>query len=311
MLCVDYSNLVLFTRNEKIASTADKLFGKCSAQVAQAACLQIGIDTKPSSQQRVTDPTARIHRLNLSQLSSSLTMQHPSRTQNGESRDNAHLVNGHRPARANGTRDNRLIEDQLALLAQGPFTFFLQESMSGSWSVDQSKLVTFLRERELLRLMSESLDGAALRIIHILVDKGKLDEKMMQDIGLLGAKELRQSLAQLQMMGFLELQEVPREPQRQPNRTMFLWFYDPERVRRVFLGKLYRAMSRLFQRLQLERERLSSTLSKVERSDVQGSEREMLSAAELEVLYQWRQKERWFVTEIHRIDESIAILRDI
>lgn len=316
LLCVDFSNLVASIRNEKISSTADKLFGKHAAQVAFAACSQVDVDSPSMRPFTSNDPTASTSNLDISRIADDLEELAASRIQNREHRENGWpvehgLANGHTHSRLNGSRDDRQVERQLAVLAEGPFSFLLQDRVAHSWFADRTKLNAFLRDKELLRLMGENMSGPTLRIIRMLADKGKLDEKTMQDIGLLGAKELRKCLAQLQVMGFLELQEVPREPQRQPNRTIFLWFYDADRVRRVFLGKLYKAMSRLYQRLHLERTRLSSTLSKVERTDVQGSEEEMLSAAELQVLYQWRQKETWFMTEIHRMDDSIAILRDL
>lgn len=314
MLCIDYSNLVVSVRNEKVATLADKLFGHPAAQVARAACLQVDLDSGPFRVQGAT--SAPIQRLNISQIRNDLSKNAIHDIQAGHAVENGwaleeNSIKSQPDVQINGAKHHQQINHQLAVLAEGPFSFISQDHVGGQWLLHRTKLNHFLRDKELMRLMGENLSGPALRIVRMLMDKGKLDEKSLQEIGLLGAKELRQCLAQLQMMGFLELQEVPREPQRQPNRTIFLWFYDPERVRKVFLGKLYKAMARLFQRLHLERERLASTLTKVERTDVQGSEEEMLSPAELQVLFQWRQKEAWFMTEINRLDESVVILRDL
>ncbi|EXJ91457.1 hypothetical protein A1O3_00005 [Capronia epimyces CBS 606.96] len=316
MLCIDYSNLVISVRNEKVAFAADKLFGKPVAQVARAACLQADVDSGPYKLRDCTSTPAPIQRLNVAQICSDLAEIATLENQIGEGVENGwplaeYAVNGHRGPHTDGAMHPQQIDHQLAVLAEGPFHFFSQDHVGGHWLLHKTELNNFLRDKELMRLMGESLSGPALRTVRILMDKGKLDEKSLQEIGLLGAKELRQCLARLQMMGLLELQEVPREPQRQPNRTIFLWFYDPERVRKVFLGRLYKTMARLFQRLQLEREKLASTLSKVERTDVQGSEEEMLSPAELQVLFQWRQKEAWFMAEISRLDDSVVILRDL
>ncbi|EXJ93339.1 hypothetical protein A1O1_01731 [Capronia coronata CBS 617.96] len=313
MLCIDYSNLLAAIRNERVASTAYKLFGQPAAQVARAACSQVDVDSGPFKIQSAT--SAPIQRLNVSQIRSSMAEEATQETLNEEDAENGWLgeyaLNGYADPQVNGAQHYSQIDQHLAVLAEGPFSFLSQEPGGGQWLLHRSRLSNFLRDGELMRFMGESLSGPALRILRMLMDKGKLDEKSLQEIGLLGAKELRQCLAQLQLMGYLELQEVPREPQRQPNRTIFLWFYDAERVRKVVLGRLYKTMARLFQRLHLERERLASTLSKVERTDVQGSEEEMLSQAELQVLFKWRQKEAWFMTEINRLDESVVILRDL
>ncbi|OAG45073.1 hypothetical protein AYO21_00421 [Fonsecaea monophora] len=320
LLSIDYSNLVLHIRNERVAENAEKLFGRLTAEVARAACLQLeDLDSRPLKLRLSDIPGESLQRLDIPQMSRSISISSEGRPamSNGDSNENGwhaggNFLNGHHENRVNGTStDHQFIEYQLGVLAEGPFEFILRDSVAKSWIVDKSKLNSFLWDKEMLRLINESVSEPALRIVRMLADKGKLDERTMQDIGLLNAKELRKSLAQLQMKGLLELQEVPRDPQRQPKSTTFLYFYDPERVQKLFLDRLYKAMSRLYERLRLEREKLASTLSKVERSDVQGSEEEILSPGELQLLLRWRQKECWFMTEIHRIDASVAMLRDI
>ncbi|KIX99226.1 uncharacterized protein Z520_04802 [Fonsecaea multimorphosa CBS 102226] len=318
LLCVDYSNLILYIRNERVAEVAEKIFGRRTAEVARAACLLVeDIDPRPLKL-RLSDPPAHsLQRLDVSDISHIISSERRPAMSNGQSNENGwlagdKLLNGHHDNKANGTSgDHHFIEYQLGVLAEGPFSFLLGDSDTRSWQIDKSKLNDFLWNKEMLRLIDESVSEPALRIVRMLADKGKLDERTMQDVGLLNAKELRKSLAQLQTKGFLELQEVPRDPQRQPKSTTFLYFYDPERVQKLLLDRLYKAMSRLYERLHLEREKISSTLIKVERSDVQGSEEEILSPGELQLLLRWRQKECWFMTEIHRIDASVAILRDI
>ncbi|OAP57824.1 hypothetical protein AYL99_08562 [Fonsecaea erecta] len=318
LLAVDYSNLILYIRNERVAEVAEKIFGRRTGEVARAACLQLeDLDPRPLKLRLLDNPVGSLQRLDVSQMSHFISSEGRPAMTNGQSNENGwpaadKLLNGHHDNRVNGTSgDHQFIEYQLGVLAEGPFGFLLGDPVTKSWAVDKSKLNNFLWDKEMLRLIDESVSEPALRIVRMLADKGKLDERTMQDVGLLNAKELRKSLAQLQTKGFLELQEVPRDPQRQPKSTTFLYFYDPERVQKLFLDRLYKAMSRLYARLHLEREKISSTLSKVERTDVQGSEEEILSPGELQLLHRWRQKECWFMTEIHRIDASVAILRDI
>lgn len=159
--------------------------------------------------------------------------------------------------------------------------------------------------------MGNRLGPPSLRLIRMLMEKGRLDEKTLQEMGLLGAKDLRQTLAELGQLGFTDLQEVPREAQHQPNRTMYLWFHDPERVRTTLLEGLYKSMTRMSQRLRMERRGLNSTLDKVERSDVKGNEEQMLPPAELTVWKRWLRKEEWMLGELSRLDESVALLRDL
>lgn len=137
-----------------------------------------------------------------------------------------------------------------------------------------------------------------------------MDEKRLQEISLLSSKDLRQVLGGMQATGFVDLQEVPRDAQRQPSRTIYLWFYDPDRVCRNLLQDTYKAMSRCLQRIRFERNRLREFLDKTERSDVKGNEERYLSEAELKTLQQWRAKEALLLGEVSRLDDLVAVLRD-
>ncbi|KAK4947365.1 RNA polymerase III subunit C82 [Elasticomyces elasticus] len=304
------TNAAQSIRTERLSDAAERLLGREFASVTQAVCSQIELDSSLFKIRSQDNPMASKQRIDTSLLTADVSaLSRAEEAEDGWLVD-GYPANGYHTPRTNGTRNDPLISQRLAMLAEGPFHFISQE-FSGSFLADRKQLSNYLRDQELLRLMGEQVDGPALRIIRMLANKGKLDEKSLQEVGLLSAKDLRQCLAQLQMKGFLELQEVPREAQRQPNRTIFLWFYDAERVRKVFLGHLFKTMARLYQRLQLERNRLSSTLSKIERTDVQGSEEEILPAGEFRLLSEWREREMWFTAELDRLDDSVAMLRDL
>lgn len=203
------------------------------------------------------------------------------------------------------------IKTHLLILAQPPHKFVVQDPDSFCWMVDFRELSAQLRREEAMHLAKSRLNGVALRLVRVLLDKGKLDEKTLQETSLLSAKDLRQCLAKLKKNGFVGLQEVPREPQRQPLRTIYLWFYDSDRVRRMLLGDLYKTMTRLLRRLKVERERIGALLEKAERIDVRGKEEKFLARGEIEVLDAWRRKEEWLLGELQRLDDSVTILRDI
>lgn len=108
----------------------------------------------------------------------------------------------------------------------------------------------------------------------------------------------------------MDLQEVPRDAQRQPSRTIYLWYYDPDRICNSVLQDTYKAMSRCLQRLRFERSRIKDFLEKTERSDVKGNEQRFLSEPELVLLEQWRAKEALLLGEVARLDEMVAVMRD-
>ncbi|KAJ9273008.1 hypothetical protein DTO212C5_929 [Paecilomyces variotii] len=204
------------------------------------------------------------------------------------------------------------VDQHLALLAQPPYNFSSRRTTTGiiTWTVEWRHLARKLRHLELERMIEARYGDVALRVARVLHSKGKLDEKRLQEISLLPPKDLRQVLASMQAGGFVDLQEVPRDAQRQPSKTIYLWFYDPDRVRRNIVQDIYKAMSRCLQRITVERDRLKEFLEKCERSDVKGNEERYLSEAELQTLQQWRDKEALLLGEVARLDDMVAVLRD-
>jgi len=203
------------------------------------------------------------------------------------------------------------VEKQLQILSEDPSGFVTQEFESRMWMIDFHRLSQQLKRDEVFDLINNRLDNVALRIVRVLVEHGRVEEKFLQETCLLPARELRRYLARLEMFGLVELQEIPREPQRQPTRTIFLWYYDSDRVSQMLLGDLYKAMSKLLRRLNVERQRVGELLGKAERSDVKGQEERLLTRSELEMLHVWQRREEWLITELNRLDDSVAILRDI
>lgn len=228
--------------------------------------------------------------------------------------DHTNGTTDHAAANTLASKGNRTyeVDQHLSLLAQPPHNLTSKRNIGGlpSWTVEFRHLARKLRHLELERMIEARYGDVALRLIRVLHAKGKLDEKRLQEISLLPFKDLRQVLANMQSGGFVDLQEVPRDAQRQPSRTIYLWYYDPDRVCSSVLEDTYKTMSRCLQRLRFERVRLKEFLEKTERSDVKGNEERYLSEAELTLLEQWRAKEALLVGEVGRLDEMVAVMRD-
>jgi DNA-directed RNA polymerase III subunit RPC3 len=204
------------------------------------------------------------------------------------------------------------IDQHLSILSQPPYNLTTKHVISGlpTWRVAFRGLARKLRHQELENMIEARYGDVALRVIRILHAKGKLDEKRLQDISLLPFKDLRKSLATMQTGGFVDLQEVPRDAQRQPSKTIYLWYYDPDRVCNSMTEDTYKAMSRCIQRIKFERSRERDFLEKTERTDVKGHEEEFLSDAELEHLRNWKAREALLLAEVARLDEMVAVFRD-
>ncbi|KAJ5775924.1 uncharacterized protein N7511_000935 [Penicillium nucicola] len=204
------------------------------------------------------------------------------------------------------------IDQHLSYLSQAPFNLTTKHNIGGldTWRIAFRGIARKLRHLELERMIESRYGDVALRVIRVLHAKGRLDEKRLQEISLLPFKDLRQTLASMQKGGFVDLQEVPRDAQRQPSKTIYLWYYDPDRVCSSILEDTYKAMSRCLQRIKFERERERDFLEKTERTDVKGHEEEFLSEAELEHLRNWKAKEALLLAEVSRLDDMVAVFRD-
>ncbi|KAJ5763152.1 hypothetical protein N7533_001833 [Penicillium manginii] len=205
---------------------------------------------------------------------------------------------------ANGTHDD---EDRNSI-----FTRMTESHTTEGikWYISFRDLARKLRHLELERMIESRYGDVALRVIRVLQAKGKLDEKRLQEISLLPMKDLRQTLATMQKGGFVDLQEVPKDAQRQPSKTIFLWYYDTDRLCSSILEDTYKAMSRTLQRIKTERGRVRDFLEKTERTDVKGHEEHYLTEGELVDLQRWRDLEALLLTEVARLDDMVAVFRD-
>ncbi|ETN43848.1 uncharacterized protein HMPREF1541_10979 [Cyphellophora europaea CBS 101466] len=309
-LCLNYVRVIKDVRNATVTQHVNKTLGRTSARLTTAVLKQIELQSPPFER----SPNVRTEE-QLVVLSRLLDDTRRMPLQNG-----THGTNGHHDedtAMTNGANEDEYLDQEdlesgLDLVSSGPYPFIRRDENTAWWYIDRYQVAIWLRDREILNLISARIGPTGMRLVRMLIDKGKLDEKLLQEMGLLSAKEMRQALAELQTMGLTELQEVPREPQRQPNRTIFLWFYDALRARDLLLGQLYKSMARCYQRLQVvERERMRATLDKIERDDVKDRIEEVVVGAEKVALEQFQAKERWLMGEIARLDESVALLRDM
>jgi DNA-directed RNA polymerase III subunit RPC3 len=319
-LCIDFTIAVKDLRQRSVSQLVEKALGPTPAKVAYAAVAQAGLpspfDEKSADVLRPALPQA----LSISRIRKAL--QDNERLPLGDGihhtngyHDDAHITNGTDEAHEDNSaivNGHSNLETSLSLIAEGPFPFLARDPVTACWNINSITLARWLRDKEITKIISERIGPVGLRIMRMLSTKGKLDEKSLQELGLLGAKDLRQTMARLQTMGLIELQEVPREPQRQPNRTMFFWFWDAERVKKVLLGELFKTMGRLYEVLKKEREEpMKGTLEKVERIGDSAKPEDHLIAEECTSYVQWRRKEMWLTTEIGRLDDSVALLRDM
>ncbi|MCJ1477342.1 RNA polymerase III subunit C82 [Lambiella insularis] len=207
-----------------------------------------------------------------------------------------------------------LTRQNLFLLAEHPYQFVTynrrRHHKPEGWVVDFRALTRQMRLIELENIIVSRFGPEALRIVRILQEKGKLEEKAIAQFALMNQKTLRSFLTTMHEAGHLEVQELPRDNHRTPARTMFLWFFDSERCRQKTLEETYKSMSRCLQRARAEREAIRGIIDKASRTDVIGKEDQFLSVDERTALKAWREKEEKLLGEVARLDDLVAVLRD-
>ncbi|KAK6341040.1 RNA polymerase III subunit C82 [Orbilia brochopaga] len=205
------------------------------------------------------------------------------------------------------------IRKHLALLAEDNNAFVTKQEGSmqyGGWTVDTDRLCKLMRTRELEQIVEERFGSLATRLVRIIKDKGKMDEKGLADTALLRQKDIRAHLGILHERGFLHIQEVPKTAERLPARTFYFFFFDEQMSKMAMLNDFYKAMSRIMQRIDHERGLNSMLLSKAERTDVKGHEEELLTKKELADLIKWQRTEEKLLGQLMRIDRQVMMFRD-
>jgi DNA-directed RNA polymerase III subunit RPC3 len=309
---LNHSRLLVFFRNSRLLRLAASTYGKSVSRTYEAVLKQLEPDQPDPPADSSLAPQNENFRDTSKEVDEGRLAQDLShhRTDDGRPESQWKSVNGCVDSVKHQLAPE--VRSHLDILCEQPFRFLSHsQEHPDKYVVEYSDLCVQLRNSEIFQIISARFDKYALRIVRVLLDRGKVDEKSLQEIVLMSAKELRQTLAILHQAGFLELQEVPRESQRQPSRTMYLWFYDPDRARKMLTEDTYKGISRCMQRMKVERDKVKTTIEKSERSDVRDREEQLLAKAELGVLREWRRKEEWLLGEIGRLDELILVLRDI
>jgi DNA-directed RNA polymerase III subunit RPC3 len=213
------------------------------------------------------------------------------------------------------SRENRMLQvkNHLLLLAADDCGFLRKCGSRGlgEWTVDFEGMTQYLQEVEMDTMLLESFGKVGHRLARMMRKLGKLDEKQLPNLALVKQKDVRTKLAEMQMAGVVDIQEVPRDSGRTTSRTIFLWYFDVERVSTILLDSIYKNMSRCFQRLDIERRRVQDVLTLTERTDLLDEQPEKYMVPEqLNVLHEIEDKEESLLGHISRLDELVAIFRD-
>lgn len=210
------------------------------------------------------------------------------------------------------------IKDYLAMLssadnptAAGRAASFVS-SRSSKVQIEFELVCRRLRQGVLESVTRERHGVAGVRILRLLLETGKLDEKQISKVVMMAPKEVRPLLAALAADSLISTQEVPKSADRNPTRTFYLWYVDLHKAYSVVLGNLYKTMYNIGVRRQAEQETadVKAVIEKRGRSDVSQDE-SLLSRLERGILEEWEDKRNRLTVLEMRTDETIFILKDL
>ncbi|KAI1753128.1 RNA polymerase III subunit RPC82 [Xylaria castorea] len=230
---------------------------------------------------------------------------HGSVTQNGVN----HTQNHAREGQLSRTEQIRQMRQHLLILAEAKQQF-VRHCGQNEWTVDFGPLIQQLRYVELDTMIEDSFGRQGLRLTRILREKGKLDDKTLPAMALMRKPDVHVKMAEMEMAGFLEVQEVPRDNNRAANRTIFFWFFDEARTLKRVLDNAYKSMVRCLERLEVERYKKKNVLSVTDRRDVQGKEEEMLRGDVYNEYLDFLDIEKKLLSQVSRLDDLVSIFQD-
>ena len=206
----------------------------------------------------------------------------------------------------------RQVRDWLDVLARDTTSFLILQGsgQGGFWSADLTYLAQTLKTLTFSQLIEEQYGSIPRRLIKIVVDKRKVDEKQLAKVAMLRQKDVRIALMQLHSAGVVDMQEVPRTADRLPSRSFYLWYHDAKRAQDVVVRQFYAAIVKALQRLMAERRARMRLLQKV--TLLQASSSHMpLTPSERTDWARLQHVEERLVLLIMRMDKLVLIFRDL
>ncbi|KAF8522102.1 hypothetical protein BU17DRAFT_45192 [Hysterangium stoloniferum] len=183
---------------------------------------------------------------------------------------------------------------------------------TGKVQVEFEIICRRLRQRVLEAVARERYGDDAVRIIRVLLDTDKMDEKHVTKVAMLSHKDVRPLLSSLSSDSLISLQEIPKGNDRNPARTFYLWFVDLKKAYSVLLGNIHKTLFNIISRRLAEEEdpMVKSVLEKRARSDVMNDE-SLLTRTEREILREFESRREKLSVLERRVEEVAFILRDL
>lgn len=197
----------------------------------------------------------------------------------------------------------------LLLLCEGQHQFLRHCAME-QWTVDFEPLMRSLQEMELDTVIERTVGQTGLRLVRILRKVGKMDEKTLPNLALMSKGDVQRLMLKMQMSGYVDIQEVPRDNNRTASRSLFLYWTDTRQCLDRLVDSTYKAMLRCLQRLVVERQLEQEVLDTVKRDDVRGREKEVMEGRFYNRFVRVSEVQEKLLAHAMRLDNLVGTLKD-
>ncbi|KAF8932123.1 RNA polymerase III subunit C82 [Dissophora ornata] len=180
---------------------------------------------------------------------------------------------------------------------------------SGQYIISLKMAARILKRNLIQNVVASRFGSPYVRIMNMLLEKGKLEEKQISRYSMMPVKDVREKLTTLCTFGVLNLQEVPKTNDRTPSRTFYLWEVLLDRAASALVDRLYHTMANLRQRRFVERSKRAVLLEKCERTDVREDD-SLLNPAEKKELETLNSVLEMLEIQELRIAEMVVTLKE-
>ncbi|RGB37142.1 hypothetical protein C1646_757305 [Rhizophagus diaphanus] len=148
-------------------------------------------------------------------------------------------------------------------------------------------------------VIMEKYGFKGVRIVRLLYEKGKLDEKAIVNLTLMNPLEVRQKLTELMSGGFVQIQSHDRSADRAPSRTFYLWDIDYKKCYDVLLNNYYQTLTNIHQ-VSFDYESGASRL--LEKKEKEDALRQLNKSSNIQLLNETERK------KLHELEQILTQL---
>ncbi|XP_064416599.1 DNA-directed RNA polymerase III subunit RPC3 isoform X2 [Latimeria chalumnae] len=138
----------------------------------------------------------------------------------------------------------QILDQYLTLLVDDPMEFVGKagESGGGMYAINLHKALACLARATLESVVQERFGSRSARIFRLLLRKRHLEQKQVEDFGMIPAKEAKDMMYTLLSENLVSLQEIPKTPDHAPSRTFYLYTVNTLPAARMLLQRCYKAV---------------------------------------------------------------------